>query len=154
MQTELFKKLMRQEQKQPEKLRNSKGGKDLVIAVVRHIRSMLPGYCDVCPYNVLYLACMVFLVYGASKKLSDRHNWVVELINDENLAYASQNQLFVDRGITAWIRTALKTFWKDSNVMFFVERLLRRKYRRFPPPEDITFWPTLPEDRAPNKAFK
>ena len=45
MQRELFKKLMRQEQKQPEKLRNSKGGKDLVIAVVRHLRSMLLGYC-------------------------------------------------------------------------------------------------------------
>ena len=56
-QRELFKKLMRRElkreklmQKLPEKLRDSKSEKDLVI---------------------LYLACMVCVVSGASKKFSD-----------------------------------------------------------------------------------
>ena len=44
---------------------------------------------DLCPYNVFYLACMVFLVSGASKTFSDLQHGVVELINDETLAYAS-----------------------------------------------------------------
>ena len=70
---------------------------------------------------------MVFLVSGASKKFSDIHKGVVELIDDETLAHASRKQIFVDRGITAWISTALKTFWKDSNVLLFNKRLLLRK---------------------------
>ena len=96
---------------------------------------------------------MVFLVSGASKKFFYPHTGVVELINDENLAYALQKQIFVGRGITVWISTALKTFWKDSNVIFMTSACYGGSTGDFRP-QRIIFGPTLPEDRAPNKAFK
>ena len=75
MRRELFEKLMRQEQKQPEKLRNSKGGKDLVIAVVRHIRSMLLRYC------MTYAHIMYFIWYAwFSLSLEHQRSFLIRIL--------------------------------------------------------------------------
>ena len=134
--------------------------KDLAIAV-RHIGIMLRGNCMTYDHKVsnsFYLGVMVFLVSGASKKVSDLRDDVDEMVKDENLAFSFiREHVRGQTGITAWISTALKTFWKDENVIFFGKKFAHATeevQEIFAHKEETPFWPTLPEDRKLNKALK
>ena len=134
--------------------------KDLAIAV-RHIGIMLRGNCMTYDHKVsnsFYLGVMVFLVSGASKKFSDLRDDVDEMVKDENLAFSFiREHVRGQTGITAWISTALKTFWKDENVIFFGKNFAHATeevQEIFAHKEETPFWPTLPQDRKLNKALK
>ena len=62
---------------------------------------------------------MVFLVSGASKKFTPLYDEVAELIRNESAAndFIREN-VRGQTGITAWISTALKIFWKDERYLF------------------------------------
>ena len=66
------------------------------------------------------MGCMIFLVSGSSKKFTPLYDEVAELMKDESLAndFIREN-VRGQTGITAWISSALKIFWKDENVIFF-----------------------------------
>lgn len=101
---------------------------------------------------------MVFLVSGASKKFTPLYDEVAELIRNESAAndFIREN-VRGQTGITAWISTALKIFWKDENVIFFGKNFAlatEEVQEIFAYKEEASFWPTLPEDRKLNKALK
>ena len=128
--------ILRQEKKQPENLRNTEGGKDLVIAVVRHTRSMLLRYC-------MTYAHIMYFIWSAWFSLSLEHQrsfliCIMELLS--SLTTKILHMLYKNK--YWWTEAVLfgsPLLWKLSGrtaMSFFDKRLLWRQHRRFSPPEN------------------